>query len=129
MKKNKFQDQFLDELRKIPIVQVACEKTNLSRNTVYRWRREDEAFAESMDTAMADGIAFISDMSESQLLNLIKDKHYSAIRLWLTTHHPAYGNKVRVDHQHVVKSELNEEELTTIQQALVMLGGQDTSRV
>ena len=44
MKKNKFQDQFLDELRKVPIVQVACEKTGLSRNSVYRWRKDDKEF-------------------------------------------------------------------------------------
>ena len=34
MKKNKMQHQFLEELKKVPIVQVAAEKTNVSRNSV-----------------------------------------------------------------------------------------------
>lgn len=71
MKKNKFQDQFLDELRKVPIVQVACEKTGLSRNSVYRWRKDDKEFLKNMDTALTEGVALVNDMSESQLLTLI----------------------------------------------------------
>jgi hypothetical protein len=33
MKKPKYSKQFLEEIKKVPIVQVACEKTGLSRNT------------------------------------------------------------------------------------------------
>lgn len=96
MKKNKFQDQFLIELAKIPIVQVACEKTDLSRNTVYRWRREDASFAKKMDQALLDGVALVNDMSESQLLTLIKEKNFPAVRFWLNKRHPAYKDKIEV---------------------------------
>ena len=96
MKKNKFQDQFLIELAKIPIVQVACEKTDLSRNTVYRWRREDTSFAKKMDRALLDGVALVNDMSESQLLTLIKEKNFPAVRFWLNKRHPAYKDKIEV---------------------------------
>ena len=60
MKKNKFQDQFLDELRKVPIVQVACEKTGLSRNSIYRWRKEDKDFLKKMRTVEFKEITRIS---------------------------------------------------------------------
>jgi predicted DNA-binding transcriptional regulator AlpA len=96
MKKNKFQDQFLVELAKIPIVQVACEKTDLSRNTVYRWRKEDVSFAKKMDQALSDGVALVNDMSESQLLTLIKEKNFPAVRFWLNKRHPAYKDKIEV---------------------------------
>ena len=96
MKKNKFQDQFLIELAKVPIVQVACEKTDLSRNTVYRWRREDTSFAKKMDQALLDGVALVNDMSESQLLTLIKEKNFPAVRFWLNKRHPAYKDKIEV---------------------------------
>lgn len=96
MKKNKYQEQFLQELTKVPIVQVACEKAGLSRNTVYRWRKEDKDFEKKMDQALADGVALVNDMSESQLLTLIKEKNFPAVRFWLNKRHPAYKDKIEV---------------------------------
>ncbi len=96
MKKNKLQDQFLEELAKVPIVQVACEKTGLSRNSVYRWRKEDKAFENKMDEALVNGVAFVNDMSESQLLTLIKEKSYSAISFWLRHRNDNYKDKIEV---------------------------------
>lgn len=96
MKKNKYQDQFLAELARIPIVHVACEKTGLSRNSVYRWRREDTAFAKKMDEALSEGVALVNDMSESQLLNLIKEKNWPAISFWLRHRNDNYKNKIEI---------------------------------
>jgi hypothetical protein len=96
MKKNKLQDQFLEELAKVPIVQVACEKTGLSRNSIYRWRKEDKTFEKKMDEALASGVAFVNDMSESQLLTLIKEKSYSAISFWLRHRNDNYKDKLEV---------------------------------
>ena len=96
MKKNKFQDQFLEELRKVPIVQVACEKTGLSRNSIYRWRKEDKDFLKKMDTALSEGVALVNDMSESQLLTLIKKKNYPAISFWLRHRNDNYKNKLEI---------------------------------
>lgn len=96
MKKNKYQDQFLNELRKVPIIQVACEKTGLSRNSVYRWKREDKAFAKKMDEALTEGVALVNDMSESQLLTLIKEKNYSAISFWLRHRNDNYKDKIEI---------------------------------
>lgn len=96
MKKNKYQNQFLEELARIPIIQVACEKTGLSRNSVYRWRKEDTAFAKRMDEAIAEGVALVNDMSESQLLNLIKEKNWPAISFWLKHRNDNYKNKLEI---------------------------------
>ena len=96
MKKNKSQDQFFEELKKVPIVQVACEKSGLSRNSVYRWKKEDKEFSKKMDQAMADGVAFVNDMSESQLLTLIKEKNYPAISFWLRHRNDNYKNKLEI---------------------------------
>jgi hypothetical protein len=96
MKKNKTQDQFLEELAKVPIVQVACEKTGLSRNTVYRWRKEDKTFEKKMDESLKSGVAFVNDMSESQLLTLIKEKSYSAISFWLRHRNDNYKDRIEI---------------------------------
>ncbi|MDD4931296.1 MAG: hypothetical protein PHG66_04115 [Candidatus Colwellbacteria bacterium] len=113
MKKNKFQDQFLNELMKVPIVQVACEKTGLSRNSIYRWRKEDPAFAKKMDEAITEGVAFVNDMSESQLLVLIKEKNYPAISFWLRHRNVNYKDKLEIT------SKDDSEELTPAQARIV----------
>jgi len=114
MKKNKLRDAFLEQLRKIPIVQVACEKVGLSRNSVYRWRNDDEEFREQMETALAEGEALVNDMSESQLLSMIKDKNWSAISFWLRHRNPKFKDKVEV----TTKIE-RDEKLTPEQEAVV----------
>ncbi|AKM84437.1 TPA: hypothetical protein DCZ46_03735 [Candidatus Campbellbacteria bacterium] len=113
MKKNKFQDQFLAELIKIPIIQVACEKTGLSRNSVYRWKKEDKEFSNKMDEAYAEGVALVSDMSESQLLTLIKEKNYPAISFWLRHRNENYKNKLEIT------TKEDDEELTPSQAKIV----------
>lgn len=113
MKKNKYQDQFLNELRKVPIVQVACEKTGLSRNSVYRWRKDDKEFLKNMDTALSEGIALVNDMSESQLLTLIKEKNYPAISFWLRHRNDNYKNKLEIT------TKEDDEELTPSQAKIV----------
>ena len=86
----------IEHLKKIPIIQIACERSNISRPTYYRWRKDDEEFRKETDEAMKDGKGMINDLSESQLVALIKDKNFHAIQLWLRQHHPDYGNKLEV---------------------------------
>ena len=113
MKKNKMQDRFFEELRKIPIIQVACEKTGLSRNSVYRWKKEDKEFSQKMDEAMTDGVAFVNDMSESQLLTMIKEKNWSAISFWLRHRNNNYKDKIEIT------TKEDNEELTPEQEKVV----------
>tara|TARA_B100000745_G_C19822606_1_gene271767 strand:- start:41 stop:439 length:399 start_codon:yes stop_codon:yes gene_type:complete len=119
MKKSKYSKKFLEELRKVPIVQVACEKAGVSRNTVYRWKREDKDFAKQFDEALADGVEFVNDMSESQLLQLIKEKNFSAVRFWLNKRHPAYKDKLEVTRTGDIE-ELSPEQEATVRKALEM---------
>lgn len=114
MKKNRKKKEFLDHLRKIPIVLVACEKSGLSRNSVYRWRKEDKEFQKDMDEALLEGEEMVNDMSESQLLTMIKEKNWSAVSFWLRHRNPKFRDKLEV----TAKSELREE-LTPEQEAIV----------
>lgn len=117
MKKDRSSKQFLEELMKVPIVQVACEKTGISRNSVYRWRREDKKFAEDMDKAMTEGVAFVNDMSESQLLTMIKEKNWSAISFWLRHRNDNYKKKIEVTTNERI-DELTPEQQKVVKQAL-----------
>ncbi len=117
-KKNKVKNGFLDELRKVPIVQVACEKTGISRNSVYRWKREDKTFSKDMDEALAEGEALVNDMSESQLLTLIKEKNWSAISFWLRHRNPKFKDKVEVTSKFDDTGELTPSQSEIVRKAL-----------
>ena len=122
MKKIKLQNQFFEELRKVPIVQVACEKTGLSRNSIYRWKKEDKEFSQKMDEAMTDGVAFVNDMSESQLLTMIKEKNWSAISFWLKHRNDNYKNKIEITTKEDFE-ELTPEQEKVVREALKLGSG------
>lgn len=108
----------IEHLKKIPIIQIACERSNISRPTYYRWRKDDEQFKKDSDDAMKDGKGMINDLSESQLVALIKDKNFHAIQLWLRQHHPDYGNKLEVKTTIGVEDPLTPEQEALIRNAL-----------
>jgi hypothetical protein len=120
MKKIKLQNQFFEELKKIPIIQVACEKTNLSRNTVYRWKKEDQEFSKKMDQAISDGVDFVNDMSESQLLTLIKEKSWPAISFWLKHRNSKFKERIEIEGGIKVIEELSPEKSEQVKNALTL---------
>ncbi len=111
----KEKELLVDQLKKTPIVQIACEKAGVGRATYYRWHTTDTQFAERADIAISEGSALINDMAESQLLSAIRDKNMTAIIFWLKHHHPAYATKVEV----TARLKADNEVLTPEQEALV----------
>jgi len=105
----------LADLKSIPIIEVACNKASISRATYYRWRNEDEAFSKEADEAIAEGEKRINDLSESQLISLIKDRSMPGIAFWLRHHHPKYSNKLEV----FANIKNSNQPLTPEQQAIV----------
>ncbi|MFA6416432.1 MAG: phBC6A51 family helix-turn-helix protein [Candidatus Paceibacterota bacterium] len=118
MKKAKVKNSFLEELRKVPIVQVACEKVGLSRTSVYRWRESDEKFKAEMDKASAEGEALVNDMSESQLLSLIKERNFPAISFWLRHRNTRFKDKMEVTAKIQNNGELTPEQEAIVREAL-----------
>jgi len=70
-----------------------------------------------MDIAMAEGVAFVNDMSESQLLTMIKEKNWSAISFWLRHRNDNYKNKIEVTTNERI-DELTPEQQKVVKQAL-----------
>ena len=114
-RQQKEKELLIEQLKKTPIVQVACEKVGIGRATYYRWKKEDQAFAEHAEFALNEGASLINDMAESQLLAAIRDKNLSAIIFWLKHHHPHYATKVEV----TARLKADNEVLTPEQEALV----------
>ncbi len=109
----------LEQLRKLPIIQVACQKSGVGRATYYRWRNEDKDFAKEADKAISEGVEVINDLSETQLITAIKNQNFSAIRFWLQNRHKAYTNKVEVLERGISDNEqLTDEQRKIVEKAL-----------
>ncbi len=89
----KDRDSIVEQLKTTPIVQVACQKAGISRASYYRWREDDADFKEKTNNALKDGVDFINDLAESQLIGLIKDRHPTSIYYWLNNHHSSYTQR------------------------------------
>jgi hypothetical protein len=114
-RKNQDKEILIEQLRKTPIIQIACEKCSVSRATFYRWRSEDLDFATKTDAAINEGLSLITDMAESQLISAIKDRNLSGIIFWLKAHHKDYKTKLELSG----KVEVDNRILTPEQQELI----------
>jgi hypothetical protein len=114
-RQTKEKQSLTEQLKKTPIVQIACEKTGISRATFYRWHNEDPGFAQKADEALSEGSLLVNDMAESQLMSAIRDKNLTAIIFWLKHHHPGYTTRVEV----LAKIKHDDEQLTPEQEALI----------
>ncbi|UMX47529.1 MAG: hypothetical protein L7H18_03715 [Candidatus Nealsonbacteria bacterium DGGOD1a] len=119
MKKDKVKEAVIEQLRKIPIIEVACSKAGIGRTTFYRWKKEDQGFAELIDIALREGLAFVSDMAESQLISAIKDGQMPAIVFWLRNRHEDYKTKVEISGRiNQADETLTPEQEATVREAL-----------
>lgn len=107
----------LEQLEKTPIVQVACEKTWISRATYYRWVKDDKVFAKSTREYMQRWISMMNDLAESQLLKSVKEWNMTWIIFWLKSRHTAYNSKVEITDTRE-KQELTNEEKKIVQNVL-----------
>jgi ACT domain-containing protein len=117
-KTNKNKELILEQLRKTPIAQVACEKMGISRMTFHRWKKDDKEFSDAVDLALSDGNLMVSDLAESQLVSAIKDRNLSAIMYWLKYHHPSYRTRVEIQGTINTIQELSEEQKELVRKAL-----------
>lgn len=115
------QKLLLEQFRKVPIIQSACEKLNIGRATYYRWRAESSEFSKLSDEALLEGALLVNDVAESQLLSAIKDQNLTAIIFWLRSHHKAYANKIEINAPSDETAKLNQEQENLIKKALTIL--------
>ena len=119
IKKDK--ELMIGQLKKTPIVQLACEKLSISRATYYRWRAKDKKFSSMAEEAIREGSLLINDMAESQLLSSIKDKNMTAIIFWLKHHHPIYETRIEIRSANRPEDEkLNKRQMEVVGRALAI---------
>ena len=116
-RQDKFKELLIEQFKKTPIVQIACEKVSIGRATYYRWKKEDDGFAQVAEEALSEGKLLINDMAESQLISEIKNKNMAAIIFWLKHNHPSFSTRVEI----IAKKnnfELSDEEKGLLEKAL-----------
>src|ERR1700722_17027156 len=114
--------EFLEALRELPIIQYACKKGGIGRTTYYRWRKEDSAFAQECAQALEHGRELIADMSELQIIQLMKERHYSASVFLLKHNSPRYGGHVASRPPPPQMPELSTAEAKLFRKALALSG-------
>ena len=83
MKKSRIAKQFLKELQKTPIMSAVCVKLNLSRQTIFRWLKEDADFEKEYSKCLFYGKSNINDLAESKLISAIDQGKEWSIKFWL----------------------------------------------
>lgn len=119
MKTESHKSKLIEQIKKTPIIQIACEKTGISRATYYRWRKADSDFREEVEQALIDGAALVNDMAESQLISAIRNQNMTAIIFWLKNHHKDYKTKVELSGHLETSRKITKDEEEMIKKALL----------
>jgi hypothetical protein len=116
-KHERVQRLILEQLRQIPVVQYACVRVGIGRATLYRMLEDDPDFRESVNKAIAEGNAFISDLSIGGIIQLIKDGNFAPMKYWLEVHDPKYSRKLQLSGK--VEVEIESKELTDAEKEII----------
>ena len=119
MRIKKQKDDLIEQIKKNPVIQIACEKLDIGRASHYRWYADDEEYAKGVDSAIAEGVTFVAEFAESQLLNAVRNGDPWAVSMVLRAMHPRYKNKVEftgtINH---TNRELTEEDIEFMKESL-----------
>lgn len=103
--------EILSQLKKNPVIQSACHRAGVDKSTIYRWMKQDIAFAEILKETQKEGHEFICDMAESQLIKKIGDGDRTSCIFYLKTHRKKeFSEQVNYEHRIENRSELGVED-------------------
>lgn len=90
------QEKLLEALAESGNVSFACKKAGVSRDTFYRWKKDDDEFTERVILAIGSGKEFVNDLAHNQLIRNIQNGDMSAIKFQLGNCHEDYLPKKSV---------------------------------
>lgn len=89
----KEKEKLIEILGQYPIIQAACTKVWISRQTYYRWCEEDNDFALKADKALSIWKETVNDLAESNIISWVKENDMKANMFWLNNNHKNYSNR------------------------------------
>jgi len=87
---NEIKTQILELLEKELTIKTVCAKLGLSRQSVYRWMKEDKKFATDIKEAIKNCVLDLNDECENRVITKIKNDDTNMIKFWLRYRHPDY---------------------------------------
>lgn len=114
IRQSKMKQMLLEQMKRTPTIEQACQKVGVSRMTVLRWRKKSKYFDGEVENALREGRDFVSDIAETQMFNLIGQGKQEMIKYFLSHNNPRYANKLELSGTVSTK----DEPLTAEQKAL-----------
>ena len=102
-KRDRQKKKFIAALEAQGTVLHACKAAGISRQTAYRWQRDDPEFAEQWDEAIENAV----DAVESTIYQQAIGGNTLAGFFYLKAHRPIYRDRVSIDIEQV-KGEIQE---------------------
>lgn len=119
MRQDRLKKILLEQMRRTPTVEQSCQKSGVSRMTVYRWMKASKRFADEAETALREGREFVSDIAEAQMFSLINQGKTEMIKFFLTHNNARYANKLELSGAVSNKEDvLTKEQKALVRQAL-----------
>ena len=125
--KNQIKELILEDLKKAPVVQLACERAGIARATFYRLKKSDKKFAQAVDDAILEGRQVVNDLAESRLMAAIQSGNLTSVMYWLNHNHNQYSNKLEITGRLTTKAELSAEQEADIKRALSLIDLKEVS--
>jgi ribosomal protein S16 len=111
--------KLIEEIGNVYIPSIACQKTNISRATLYRWLNDDYEFRKSFTKSQINGRSAINDLAESKLIGRIKNDDTRAMMFWLTHMHPNFINPtISISEENTERKKLSPEYLVGLAKRL-----------
>lgn len=96
MKKTKaLVNRLIEEIEKHGIIKSACDKYNVSRQSFYRWMKEDKEFLEMVNEASSLGVGEVTDVALGNVLTGIRNKDAGYTKYWLSHKHADFRRPYR----------------------------------
>src|ERR1044071_6022082 len=92
-KRDRQKKKFIAVLEAQGTVLHACKAAGISRQTAYRWQREDPEFAEQWDEAHENAV----DVVESTIYQQAVGGNTIAAIFYLKAHRPIYRDRLNID--------------------------------
>lgn len=121
-RQQKDKEAVIENLKRMPIIEIACNKSGVSRATYYRWKEQDLAFSQAVDKAQEEGEALIRDVAVSKIIKGINDDNLTAAMYWLNHRDPRFSNKVEISTTTKPQEALSKEQEVAVKKALALTG-------
>ena len=121
-RKQKDKEAVIENLKRMPIIEIACNKSGVSRTTFYRWKEQDSVFSQAVDKAQEEGEALIRDVAVSKIIKGINEDNLTAVMYWLNHRDPRFSNKVEISTTTKPQESLSKEQEDAVNKALALTG-------